>query len=605
MFSCFICLSDFASAQQTPAKTDSTKIYKDIETFSRQSKFKTFVYKLVFKPTAVISRKKKASGSTYKKLIQKPYNNFEGKPVRKINIISLDPFGYSAIDTSVTKRNLFLKSLNILHVKTRNITIRNLLLIRENKPFNSLLVKESERLIRAQKFVHEVDFSVVSSGTKPDSVDISIRVLDNWSIIPDGSVSSAKFSIGLTDKNFLGSGQEFQNAYSRDINKGINSYNTNFSVPNIHNTYINGKLHYGVDGAGNNLKSLAIERPFFSPLARWAAGISLASQNKKDSIEDINSVFVPVNLKFNTQDYWVGKAIPIFRSNKEDDRITNLVMTLRYYRVRFSDKPTELVDPRHFYSNEDFYFTSIGISSRKYVQDKYIFRFGVVEDVPEGKVYELTGGYQVRDNNGRYYLGMRYSSGDYYEWGYLSSNFEYGTFFNSSHTEQGVFTAGLTYFSGLLEAGKWKFRQFLKPQLTIGINRFSYDSLTINDGYGLKGFNSPVLSGTSRLLFTWQTQSYSPWSLWGFHFGPYITYTLGILGNSGNGFKGSKVYSQLGLGILLKNENLVFSSFQISVSFYPLIPGIGQDIFKMNSFRTTDFGLRDFQIERPGGVVYQ
>jgi hypothetical protein len=87
--------------------------------------------------------------------------------------------------------------------------------------------------------------------------------------------------------------------------------------------------------------------------------------------------------------------------------------------------------------------------------------------------------------------------------------------------------------------------------------------------------------------------------------GPYITYSLGILGNSGNGFRGSKVYSQLGLGILIKNENLVFSSFQISVSFYPLIPGIGQDIFKMNSFRTTDFGLRDFQIERPGGVIYQ
>ena len=112
----------------------------------------------------------------------------------------------------------------------------------------------------------------------------------------------------------------------------------------------------------------------------------------------------------------------------------------------------------------------------------------------------LTGGYQVKNNSRRLYLGLRFSFGNYNEWGYLSSNFEYGTFFNSSHAEQGVFTAGINYFTGLFEIGKWKFRQFVKPQVTIGINRFSYDSLTLKDGYGLDGFNSTALSGTSRIL---------------------------------------------------------------------------------------------------------
>ena len=77
-----------------------------------------------------------------------------------------------------------------------------------------------------------------------------------------------------------------------------------------------------------------------------------------------------------------------------------------------------------------------------------------------------------------------------------------------------------------------------------------------------------------------------------------------MLGNAAEGFKNSKVYSQIGLGVLIKNDNLVFSSFQISISFYPAIPGIGQDIFKMNSFRTTDFGFRDFEIGKPGEVIY-
>ena len=285
--------------------------------------------------------------------------------------------------------------------------------------------------------------------------------------------------------------------------------------------------------------------------------------------------------------------------------MTNLVFTARYLRIRYSEKPPEQNDPLHIFSNEDFYLGGIGITARKYVQDKYIFKYGVVEDVPVGKVLGLTGGYQIRNNSGRFYLGMRYSFGNYYEWGYLSSNFEYGTFFKGSHTEQGVFTAGVNYFTGLIEVGKWKFRQFVKPQITIGINRFSYDSLTINDGYGLDGFKSPALSGTQRLLFTVQTQSYSPWRLIGFHFGPYLVYSLGVLGNAADGFKNSKIYSQIGVGVLIKNENLVFNSFQISISFYPVIPGIGQDVFRMNSFRTTDFGFRDFEINKPERVIYQ
>jgi hypothetical protein len=65
------------------------------------------------------------------------------------------------------------------------------------------------------------------------------------------------------------------------------------------------------------------------------------------------------------------------------------------------------------------------------------------------------------------------------------------------------------------------------------------------------------------------------------------------------------VFSQIGLGVLIKNANLVFNTFQISISFYPLIPGIGQDVFKMNSFRTTDFGFRDFEIGKPARVIYR
>jgi hypothetical protein len=319
----------------------------------------------------------------------------------------------------------------------------------------------------------------------------------------------------------------------------------------------------------------------------------------------MNPFYIPLNLKFKTQDFWVGKAIQIFNGSTEEEQATNLVLSLRYLRIRYLQKPTDINDPLQIYSNEDFYMGGIGISTRKYVQDKFIFKYGTIEDVPVGRVLELKGGYQLRNNSWRPYLGMRFSFGNYNEWGYMGSNFEYGTFFHQSHTEQGVITFSVNYFTGLFEIGSWKFRQFVKPQITIGLNRFPYDSLTLNDGYGIDGFNSIGFSGTNRLLFMLQTQSYAPWNLIGFHFGPFLVCSLGMLGDAISGFKNRKLYSQLGFGVLIKNENLVFNTFQISISFYPIIPGTGQNIFKMNSFSTTDFGFRDFEIGEPAPVLYR
>ena len=98
----------FASAQEPSVKKDSTTFYKNIESYSKQSKFKTFMYSLVFKP-AHSANKKESKKKGYKKLIQKPYNDFEGKIIRNINIVTLDPFGYSVNDTTVGKQNYFLK----------------------------------------------------------------------------------------------------------------------------------------------------------------------------------------------------------------------------------------------------------------------------------------------------------------------------------------------------------------------------------------------------------------------------------------------------------------------------------------------------------------
>ncbi|MCX6270477.1 MAG: hypothetical protein NTU44_04515 [Bacteroidetes bacterium] len=443
-----------------------------------------------------------------------------------------------------------------------------------------------------------------TTSKKSDSVDIFIRVMDNWSIIPIVIASSSRVNLRLTDKNFSGLGHEFQNGFTWYKSNGSVAFNTNYFIPNIRNTHITSTIHYGTDEYGNFLRNFAIDRPFFSPFAHWAAGVGFMQQFRKDTIRSPDSIFNPQRFKFNTQDYWAGNALPIFRGNTENSRTTNFISAIRFLRIRYLEGPSKIIDTLNIYSDENFYLVGIGISMRKYVQDKFIFKYGVTEDVPIGNVFSITAGYQDRIRNGRTYIGARISSGRYYSWGYLSSDIEYGTFFSASQAQQGVFLVSANYFTGLVEIGKWKFRQFVKPQLIIGINRFSYDSLTLNDGRGLDGFNSSLLSGSSRLLLTLQTQSYSPWDLIGFHFGPYLMCSLGMLGDERNGFKNKKAYAQLGLGVLIKNENLIISTFEISLAFYPVIPGNGHNVFKINSFKTTDFGFKDFEIGKPATIIF-
>ncbi len=597
--------SDFTYAQQKPVAKDSTQIYSDIESFSKRGKFTRFIYSLIFKPVAHKSAQKKGKKKVYKKLIQKPYNTFEGKIIRNINIETLDPFGYSIGDTIFRPPNFLSRVGNGLHVKSQGITIRNLLLIHQNQVFDSLLVKESERLVRSQRYVRDVSFFVKAVAKGSDSVDIFIRELDIWSIIPKGSVSTSKSTINLADKNFLGLGHELQGDFTRNYSEGINSFHTNYSIPNIKNSYVRGTVHLGKEGNKNFNRSFTIDRPFFSPFAKWAAGVNFTQQFLNDSVPTDNLNLGILRYKYNAQDYWAGNAIQLFKGNSEYNRTTNFISTIRFLRVRYLEKPGELFDTLNRFSDENFYLASMGVSTRRYVQDKYIFKFGIPEDVPVGKVFSLTGGYQEKSHTGRAYLGARVSMGSYYPWGYLSSNFEYGTFIRASRFEEGVFTAGANYFTGLIEMGKWKFRQFVKPEITIGFNRFASDSLTLNDGYGLDGFHTTALKGTSRLLVTVQSQLYAPWNFIGFRFGPYLNCTLGMLSDGVTGFRKSRVYSQIGVGVLIKNENLILNTFQLSLSFYPIIPGKGHNIFKINSFGSADFGFRDFEIGKPAPVVYR
>ena len=197
IISSFFALSAQAQVKEQPK--DSTAIYKNIQTYSKNSKFKKFVYKLIFRPSA-LEIKKKVAKKPEKSVITKKSN---GKIVRNIIIETLDPIGFSVTDKDREPRNRFERFGNSLHNKTKKFVIRKLLLVKENEVCDSILLKESERLIRSQRFVREVSVTPIYLDPKNDSIDIKIRVLDSWSLVPDGTISNTKSKIKITERNIF------------------------------------------------------------------------------------------------------------------------------------------------------------------------------------------------------------------------------------------------------------------------------------------------------------------------------------------------------------------------------------------------------------------
>lgn len=586
-------------SQENTPKKDSSEVYRNIQAYSKKHKFTKLLHKMVFKP--INSRKKKQ-----KKIVQQHYQAFEGKIIRNINIVTLDPFGYSEIDSTKKPRNWVEKNGNSIHIKTKKIAIQNILLIRENMPLDSLLVKESVRLIRAQSYISRVAITTQLTAKNGDSVDVSIRVLDTWSLLPRISASHSKTNLQLNERNFFGSGHTLNTRYQKRYEDGKGAYKLEYIVPNIKNTFVQTKLNYFKDLDGNYGKTLSIGRPFYSPFAKWAGGVDLNQQYKTDTLADVNLVYAKQKFKFNSHDLWGGYALRISKDSTENSRVTNLIVSGRFLNVNYLDSPTIEYDPINFYASEHFFLSGIGISTRKYVEEKYIFKNGVTEDVPIGKIYGITAGYQIKNEVGRFYLGSQVSFGNYFKWGFLSLNFELGTFFRKSVTNQTAFTFQANYFTNLITVGKWKVRQFVKPQLTIGINRQNAigDQLTINEDYGIQGFKSAIY-GNQKMMLTFQTQTYSPWDVFGFRLNPFFNYAIAMIGNETSGLSESKPYSKIGIGLIINNDYLVFRTFQISLAYYPTIPGSGNNVLKTNAFETSDFGFQDFGLDKPRTVIYK
>ena len=598
---------DTIKQQPDTVKIKHDQMYKKLEDYSKRRGFTKFLHKLIFRSVKVKepTNKRKQIEERAPEM-QVSYKRYQGKVVRKVVIETLDPFGYNINDTTQKPDSWLENTGNRIHLKTKELTIRNLLLFEKGERLDSLLILDSERLIRSQRYVRRVAIRPLPVAGAKDSVDVYIRVLDSWSLIPNGSASGSGTSIKLIERNFFGLGHQFENDFDKRFSTGQTSYLARYTVPNIMNSYINGTVNYQIWEVSNSLKSVGLERQFFSAYTRWAGGAYYESRFERDSLPNAQGDWNWQNFRSDAQDYWGGYAFKIYEGETEEERTTRLVTTARYFKRIYGDRPTFEYDSIGFYSSEHFYMASVGLTSRKFVQDKFLFNYDIVEDIPIGKVYSLTAGVQSKNSENRLYLGARYAWGNYYKWGYFSANLQVGSFYYRDRTDQTTLRLEGLYFTNIKSLGRWRYRHFINPTIVMGDNRMPIytDQLNINGDRGIPGFESRTLLGTKKAVLNLQTQTYSPWNVLGFRVNPFVNLTLGVIGDEQTKLYESRLYSKIGVGVLFYNDYLVFNSFQLSLAYYPSIPDNGYNIFKTNTIQNNDFLLPDFQVGKPDVVPY-
>src|SRR5690606_32332005 len=114
---------------------------------------------------------------------------------------------------------------NFLHPRSKKMTIKNYLLLRKNQAFDSINLVESERLLRSQRFIRNVKIEIVPIENS-DSIDLTVKTLDSWSIIPRVEFSSNKFGVQLRERNFMGLGHTFDNRFKKNISSGDYRFQT-------------------------------------------------------------------------------------------------------------------------------------------------------------------------------------------------------------------------------------------------------------------------------------------------------------------------------------------------------------------------------------------
>ena len=545
--------------------------YEQLKSRFYRNNFTKRLYDLVF---TTPSRGPKRS--TKSEEAMEYFQQFEGKVIQQVTIKKLPIFGPSVNDTTRRPSNWLLRTGNALHFQTRDWVIRKNILFSEGEVVDPDVLYDNERLLRSLSYIRDARIHIVPVPGSPDEVAIEIVTQDVFPLSFDaGRGPLSSYFLAVQNNNIFGIGHRLTSeALYRSDGTPALGYEGTYMVENVKGSFINAS----VTGAYSDFRrgvGFSLQRPFFTPDIRWAGGLDL------QRVEQLNVVLhrdivqdTLVWYASDVLDTWLGHSIPLNLGKPHPKGRESIVLAARASRIHNYEVPGGELAGSDFFINRKFVLGSVGWVRRDYRRDAYIYGFGRTEDVPLGALLNLTIGAE-EELESRYYTQFNAAWGGYSDdVGYVDLRLAVGQYFNmGEEASRRVRSGGVSWISPLLASKRYKFRQLLSFDYLYGDRRLSYEFVTVNSR-DVRGIRGIYLRGTQKLKASAETIAFSPIDILGFRLAGFVFADVAVLNDIPAFSLKGDVLQGYGLGLRVRNENLVFKTFQLRFSYYPS-PGRG------------------------------
>lgn len=434
----------------------------------------------------------------------KPNKQIRAAVIQKITINNQDVF-----DLSITEENNALyRMLNRIHVNTRKDVIRSQLLFQSGDVYSKRIADETERLLRANRYLTNADIEIIPRDA--ENIDLDINTQDAWTLNPGFSFGRGgghnKTSISLREYNFLGSGTRIGLRYKSDIDRDSTTFQ--LSDNNLIGSRYNLIFDYANNSDGNKYL-FNLKKPFYSLDTRDSHGFSVANQTSVESLYKLGAV--DGQFTYSSKNLNVYKALSTGLNNGWTKRyMLGLTLDDQEYGIDSVSNPLDvnlLPDKRrHTYP-----YIGIEYVEDNFIEEKNLDNIGLVEDRHIGSKMHAKLGYASKNIDAT-------SNAWFVEAGYNNSLI-------ATPDKSLLFTSLLT---GRLEENKknniklkinarYDVRLSAKRLLHLEMDATIGQNLDINNrpylggDNRLRGYPARYQAGNSRIVFTVEQRYFTDW----------------------------------------------------------------------------------------------
>ena len=503
---------------------------------------------------------------------------------KRINSITIEQHNFlTSIDSRESNlKDVFSKLGNKLQSNSKSRAIRENIFFKEWDLFDPSIIAYNEKWLRDLSYIQDAKIMAMITPYDTNQVDIIVVTKDLFSYGGEVLINNKDaYSAKLNNINLLGSGNSVQVVQNFENKRNPKSgWGYDLGLSNILGTFIS--VNAGVNQFGNNLANnvlsarknyISVQRPILHPNSKWLGGLEYLENVNENVFPGKWDTIFDQQLNYNLKhtDIWVGyqltKKKKLIKINEDRQFIQ-----YRHLENIFKERPVDyLLQLDRNYQNLKADFLSYTIVRQSVYRTRYLYGLGRYEDLPIGRSLTWTTGRYTIEGDKAPYLGFKFEQFK------LSKKDNYThiiTNVASSYMDKALqdfrFLVSLEQFSKLkyLNNG-YGYRQILNFSFTQTLKNKYNEALRINSIYGIPQLNREQIKGGTRISGNWESVIYNNRAFWGFKSAPFVFGNITYIRTMGDPILKGDIYTAIGSGMRVRNENLVFGTIELKGCYFP------------------------------------